>query len=281
MNGINAIVEGLMSRDNSQQGDYTDAEGFLLCGKCHTRKQCEIDWPPASGGKRRVPTMCECEKEKRRTEEEDEKQHRFREYIKQLRKDGISDAKYYDFRFELDDGKNPKISRVCKNYVASWQEMMDNNIGILFYGSVGTGKTFMACSIANALLEKTIPASVTNFPRILNRLQGFGEERQAFIDRLQRYDLLVIDDLGVERNTQYAAEQVYNVIDSRSRSGKPLIITTNLSIDEMERVDDLQYKRIYDRIMEMCPIRIAMTGPSKRAEKASDRYRIAEKLLKN
>lgn len=280
MNGIADILQNLMEADNSQDGDYRDAEGFLVCGKCHTRKQSEIDWP-LDGSRKRVLVLCKCEKEKRKAEEEADRQRKFKEHIAQLRKDGISDAKYYDFRFELDDGKNPKITRVCKNYVENWQEMKQNNIGILFYGSVGTGKTFMACCIANALLEKMVPTSVTNFPRVLNRLQGFGEEKQGFIDRLQRYDLLVIDDLGVERNTQYAAEQVYNVIDSRSRSGKPLIITTNLSIEEMERADDLQYRRIYDRIMEMCPVRIAMTGPSKRAEKASDRYRIAKELLKD
>lgn len=221
MNGFNDILEMLANKDNRQDGDYIDSDGFLVCGKCNTRKQSDIDWP-LTGGKKRVPIMCRCVKDKQKTDEEADKQRKFKEHIVQLRKDGISDAKYYDYRFDLDDGKSPKISRACRNYVESWQDMLHNNIGILFYGSVGTGKTFMACCIANALLDKMTPTAVTNFPRVLNILQGFGDEKQDFIDRLQRYDLLVIDDLGVERNTPYAAEQVFNVVDGRSRSGKPL-----------------------------------------------------------
>ena len=87
------------------------------------------------------------------------------------------------------------------------------------------GKSFLACCIANALIDKQVRASVTNFPRILNKLQGFGEDKQEFLDKLSRYDLLVIDDLGVERDTSYSVEQVFNVIDARSRTGK---LTTSL-----------------------------------------------------
>ena len=94
---------------------------------------------------------------------------------------------------------------------------------------------------------------MTNFPTILNRLSGtFGEERAAFLDSLGDYDLLIIDDLGVERNTEYAMEQMFSIIDSRYRSGKPLIVTTNLKLDELKRPPDLAHARIYDRILERC-----------------------------
>ena len=60
---------------------------------------------------------------------------------------------------------------------------------------------------------------MTNFPTILNRLTGlFTEDRAAFIASLDEYDLLIIDDLGVERSTDYAMEQMFFVIDSRYRS---------------------------------------------------------------
>ena len=60
----------------------------------------------------------------------------------------------------------------------------------------------------------------------------FAEERAAFIASLDDYSLLVIDDLGVERSTEYAMEQMFTVIDSRYRSKKPLIVTTNLKLEE-------------------------------------------------
>ena len=141
----------------------------------------------------------------------------------------------WQYTFAQDDQRNPKVSDVCRRYVENWEEMKAQNIGILFYGDVGTGKSFLACAIANALLERLVSVSVTNFPRILNSLQGsFDDERQKRIDRLQHYSLLVIDDLGVERDTSYSVEQVYNVVDTRARSGKPVIITTNLSLKDLK-----------------------------------------------
>ena len=69
---------------------------------------------------------------------------------------------------------------------------------------------------------------MTNFPTILNRLTGmFSEDRADFIASFDEYDLLIIDDLGVERSTEYAMEQMFFVIDSRYRSRRPMIITTN------------------------------------------------------
>ena len=94
---------------------------------------------------------------------------------------------------------------------------------------------------------------MTNFPTILSRLAGmFGEDKTAFLDSLGDYDLLIIDDLGVECNTQYAMEQMFSVVDSRYRSGKPLIVTTNLKLDEIKHPSDLAHTRIYDRILERC-----------------------------
>ena len=75
---------------------------------------------------------------------------------------------------------------------------------------------------------------MTNFSRILNTLTGMHfEDRNQFINSLNRYSLLIIDDLGIERNSDFALEQVFNVIDSRYRSKKPLIITTNLTLSEL------------------------------------------------
>ena len=83
---------------------------------------------------------------------------------------------------------------------------------------------------------------MTNFPSILARLGGmFGEERTSFLDSLGDYDLLIIDDLGVERNTEYAMEQIFSIIDSRYYSGKPLIVTTNLKLDELKHPPDLAH----------------------------------------
>lgn len=280
MEALGDIITRLATRDNRQEGDYIEG-GYLMCGKCHTRKQYKTHFPTGDGGtvERLVPVVCQCEKEEREAEARAIKRQEFNDRMGKLRRDGIADPAYLGNTFERDDRRNPKFSDACTRYVDSWPEMKEHNIGMLFYGSVGTGKTFYACAIANALLSRCVPACVTNLPRILNQLQSMSDERQSIIDKLQRYQLLAIDDLGVERGTSYAAEQVYNIIDTRARAGLPLIITTNLTMQELENPENIQYQRIYDRVLEMCPIRIKMAGESRRTGNAEERKARARQIL--
>ena len=157
----------------------------------------------------------------------------------------------------------------ARAYVEHWDEAYRENTGLLLFGDVGTGKSFFAGCIANALLDRDIPVLMTNFPTILNRLTGiFSEDRADFIASLGMYDLLIIDDLGVERNTEYAMEQMFTVIDCRYRSRKPMIITTNLKLEEIKNPPDLAHARIYDRILERCAP-VLFSGRNFREEQAA------------
>ena len=168
---------------------------------------------------------------------------------------------------------------LAHKYVENWDDMKARSSGLLLWGDVGTGKSFFAGCIANALLEKGVPVLMTNFSRILNTLSGMHfEDRNQFIDSLNRYNLLIIDDLGIERNSEFALEQVFNVIDSRYRSKKPLIITTNLTLEELNKPTDMAHSRIYDRILERCaPIRI--NNHNIRKDNASANLQEAKKIL--
>ena len=78
-----------------------------------------------------------------------------------------------------------------------------------------------------------------------------------YVNAICSYDLLIIDDLGVESHSDYRMEGLFNVIDRRVRSGKPMIITTNLTIKEMDETQDLNEARIYDRIRAVCqPVQV-------------------------
>ena len=95
---------------------------------------------------------------------------------------------------------------------------------------------------------------------------------------MNRYTLLIIDDLGAERSTEFAQEQVFNIIDARYRSGKPMIITTNLTAEEIKNPQEVGYARIYDRILERC-FPIAVMGESRRRQEVKDSFAdIKEKL---
>ena len=155
-------------------------------------------------------------------------------------------------------GYNPKQIAIAKQYVQHWDEFLAGSTGLLLWGDVGTGKSFIAGCIANALLDKGVPVIMTNFARLLNKLTDmYSGDRNAYIDSFKRYPLMIIDDLGVERNSEFAREQVFSVIDSRYRSQLPMIVTTNLSLEELKDPTDLSRSRIYDRVLERClPIRV-------------------------
>ena len=119
---------------------------------------------------------------------------------------------------------------------------------------------------------------MTNFTRILNELNGSLSGRNDVVDKLCRYPLLIIDDFGMERGTEYALEQIYNIVDSRYRSRKPLIVTTNLTLDEIQHPQDTVHARIYDRLLEMCVL-ISCIGVSLRKENEQEKMERPKSLI--
>lgn len=276
---MHSVISKLMET-KAAPGDYTGGDGLLYCGKCRTPKQMRLGNNPFTGESDPaiVPTPCQCQQEANRAAAERDKQERFKLRMSQLNEDGITCPGSLCHTFTDDDGQRPEVTAACRRYVDHWDEMVAENIGILFYGNVGTGKTFYASCIANALLERRVPAAATSFPRLLNLLQG-AQEKQKLLDSLARYKLLILDDLGVERDSTFGLEQIFNIIDARSHVHLPIIVTTNLTLEELEHPSSMQYKRIYDRVLEMCPVLIKLTGDSRRRQNAEGRRELAKKIL--
>ena len=196
--------------------------------------------------------------------------------LNMLKSHCFEDHALYSWTFEKDNGKNP-IMWVARDYVDKWSDALSGNTGLVLWGDVGTGKTFFAACIANALVEQNVSVKMTNFSTILNDL--FTEsDKNKYLNRLNDHSLLIIDDLGIERGTEYALEQVYNVIDTRYKSGKPLIITTNLTLDELKAPTDIPHKRIYDRVLGMC-VPVMFNGVNFRKEEAAAKMEAAKKLF--
>jgi len=182
-----------------------------------------------------------------------------------------------EWTFANDNGRNPQM-KTAHFYVEHWEDMKAGNIGYLLWGSVGTGKSYLAGCIANALMEKEISVKMTNFAIILGDLAATFEGRNEYISNLCRYPLLILDDFGMERGTEYGLEQVYNVIDSRYRSGKPLIVTTNLTLTELQNPQDTPHARIYDRLLEMCAP-VCFSGENFRRESAQNKLNRLKQLM--
>lgn len=259
----------------AEQGDFIDSEtGLLICGKCNTPKQCRVFF---AGIERTPMCLCKCKSEELKRKQEAEENKRRKAWIANLRERAFNSAYMHNWTIDNDDGKNRALLDIVKKYSENFDEILKTGQGLILYGDIGSGKTYAACEIINALIDKGHPCLFTNFSEILNVLQN-GFERAEYIEELSRYDLIVFDDLGTERATEYAHEQIYGVIDNRYRSGKPMIFTTNLVPKTMSECPDYFQRRIYSRVLERC-VPIKVSTADKRADIAKKRFEEFRKLF--
>ena len=276
MDGFAKVVSSIAEQTEPKKNieDY-EKDGLLYCGKCNTPKQTIVQ----VGGKVMKPyCMCKCEEQAFKAEQEHTREILRKEEIERNRSTGFLDLDMIGCKFSIDDRKNEKVSDISQRYVKHFQTMLIKGKGLLYYGGTGTGKSFMAACIANALTDAGYKCLVTNFPRIINELTGLFEGKQEYINGLNKFDLLVIDDLAIERDTEYTAEIIQNVIDSRYRSNKPLIVTTNLTIEEIMNPKGIRKQRLFSRLKEMC-LPIEVTGDDRRDKKFESNYNAISKLL--
>ena len=277
---IRQFLEERARKPIEADGDWT-LEGILHCHKCLEPKQAWIDWLPDKDGnpqKKLVPVMCRCARDAERKEKEEREYQRFRESL-QYFTIAICGHETTNMPYLFENDDNPgSIARACRRYCDKWQEMKENRMGILFYGGAGTGKTFYASCIVNELEIQRVVAVMTTTADLMNVLSKWDKDET--MDAIRRVPLLVLDDLGAERDTSYSAELMYSVIDTRYKAGLPLIVTTNLDLEDMKQETDFLRKRIYDRVIEMCNIPIAMAGESRRPGIADKRKALARELLR-
>lgn len=279
---------------NANEGDYIGDDGLLYCGKCKTRKQGEYSFP---WGVVRPYHLCKCATEARdREAAEFERSRRMaqeRERLSALRNDGLLEASISQicqmicpeakkeaericfpisnmrsWTFENDDMKNPRITEALKSYVENFPEFREQGQGLLLFGETGTGKSYIAAAAANALFNKGYSVLLTDFERIEKTVFGL-EDKQAYYDSLNKFDLLMLDDLAAERNTSYMQSIVYNVINSRAAAGLPMIITTNLTAQELKNPQEISNKRIFDRVIASC-LPVEVTGENRRHKKLAE-----------
>ena len=264
------MISESVQRTNSE---YIGEDGLLYCSICHKRTERMV-CVPSLGINKKVRCICDCVKKKMDADKERERQQE----LERQRRICFSETNMANWTFENDDGKNAKLSEAMKNYVKNFTEFKKDGKGLLLYGTVGTGKTYFAACIANSLIDAGYAVLMTNFARLTNQIQGMFDGKQEFIDSLNRYTLLIIDDLGAERKSEFMQEMVFNIIDSRYRSGLPFIITTNLTADEIKKPQDVGYSRIYDRILERChPVNVE--GVSRRRENLKADFADTQRLL--
>lgn len=137
--------------------------------------------------------------------------------------------------YQTFDTFNTTIPGTLKPFTACWEWCQRPEGTLLLSGTTGTGKTHLANAIGNALLEQGRSVYYSVVPTILDKLRlallaDFGSKYEALMDELRRVDLLILDELGIQRDTEQRTELLYALINERYQYRMPLIITTNLSI---------------------------------------------------
>lgn len=276
---ILSAVLGAANSANIAPEDYMNPDdGLLYCGKCRTPKEAYFDEAHHFEGFTKHPTECQCAAERRKADEARRAELRRLEHIQQLRLDAFRDVPAALWRFD-DNLLWGESLKKAKRYADHWEEMQSAGLGLLLFGNVGTGKSYAAGCIANALIDRQVSVLFAPASDVVNRMQGcFGDDRENYLKMLMRPDLLILDDLGAERDTSFGKERIFDVVNRRTLSGKPMIVTTNIPLSVMQNTTNLDDRRIYDRILEVCAP-VVFAGDSFRKRNASQNIKKASAIL--
>ena len=217
-----------LQRERARLAEMHFEEGYLddspVCDRC--------------GGSGYLGTqMCECLAELCRQEQKKEVSilSGNKESFNQFRLDFYPDQ--YDPQYRA----NPRIVmeevlRICRTYAFSFSHQSGN---LLFVGGTGLGKTFLSACIARTVTDRGYSVSYETASHLFSKLEQAkfspSEENRREANRLVECDLLILDDLGTEMPGQFVTASLYNLLNDRMLMGKPMVITTNLNVDEMSR----------------------------------------------
>lgn len=251
--------------------DYTK-DGLLYCGNCNTAKQIRI---PLGENVHIMSCMCKCAEEAYNAERnmiaERERQNRIARY----KQEAFQNREMLNCTFDGDDNSNSELSRLCRNYS---KKFTSDFKWLVLYGGTGVGKTYMAAAIANAVMDKGFSAKFTTISQFERKLWNTKSKYEVYAE-YTGCGLLVIDDMGAERNSEYMNEILFNLIDERLKCQKPVLITTNLSQDFISNPDGVAMQRIMSRIYERSIIYLCKGQDRRKKSMKETNRKAVEELL--
>ena len=275
------MFEEILDNASNQASEYKSSDDYIKdelihCNNCNTPKQTIIK---LLGQEKKVFCLCMCQSLK---VEEEENKHRQiqQEYINKRKIDNcFEDKSLKSKKFETTE-KGTIIYKIAYNYSKKFEDMLKNNMGLILHGERGTGKTHISACIANSVLNQSYSVYMTKLSVLISKMQeNYNENKLHLLNKIGDVDLFILDDMGTERHTETAMELIFDIIDKRYLSKKPIIISTNLTQDEFTNNENMQYRRIFDRIIENCTF-VKSDIKNQRADKATVNKMDLLKILK-
>lgn len=196
-----------------------------------------------------ITIECECQEERRKKEEEEQR----RLFTEARRKSCGMPLEQQQCTLEnfTPSSETKKHLQACKNYVDKFDMYCSQGKGILFTGNTGSGKTHLAAGIGNALIDRGLHVRYEPVVELLRKIQStyrtYDVSENDVVGTLKSCQLLILDDLGAEKPSEWTMAQLHSLIDYRYSNFKPTIITTNLSTGELTKVLGV---RTVDRILD-------------------------------
>ncbi len=256
-------INGLGKRQTPREGDYYRNDGILICGKCGREREWHGFFPGV--GDTWAACVCLCDMQGR-IEDEKAKAIADRKKLAMARRNWAfpTGSDLGNIRFDQDDKKNIEASKAVYQYARYIPKHIQEGNNLLLFGDVGTGKSFFAAAVVNYAIDAGYRCLFTSFPEVVNEMMQ-THDKKGLIDDIRSYDLVVFDDFGIERNTEFVNEQIYQVVNARYLAKKPMIITTNMDRRELNP-EDMNKKRIISRILERAVV-VSVNGEDRRTAK--------------
>jgi DNA replication protein DnaC len=161
----------------------------------------------------------------------------------------------------------PDVVREVRSFSSRIEQRLAEGRGIWFTGDTGTGKTTLAMLVSKAALDVGRSVAIYSIPHLLAEIRDtYGRDSgersyMEFFNRLAWVDLLHLEDLGAERQTEWVLEQLYSLVNERYEQQRSVLITTNLNEPELEQQIG---PRTLSRLVEMCGEPLRLHGEDRR-----------------